>query len=105
MLPEKGRSIDGFLQRLGRWYTSIPQENMYPIDIYIQKLSSLGFINITWSDISATTFCGVNYYSTGKSLHLVTRTMEPSFIKQSIDEYDILSGVRQYVLVRAEKPQ
>jgi len=66
LLPKPGRDYSAFVQRLGRWYTSIPGENMYDIHVYKKILENIGFGKITILDISDDVFPGFSYYGTGK---------------------------------------
>jgi hypothetical protein len=66
MLPKKGKPINSLLQRTGRWYTFIPEENMYDAEEYRGKLEAAGFVDVEIMDVSRDCFPGFFYYGTGK---------------------------------------
>lgn len=118
MIPKKGSEVNGVLQRLGRWYTYIPSENMYDKTEYAKKLADCGFIDIQIVDVSRDCFPGFYYYGTGKLVFNATRTtltikeqIEPvdqlpeDAIENAYLDWYLYSGVEEYVIVKATKPK
>eukprot|EP01126_Amoeba_proteus_P055701 TRINITY_DN6932_c0_g1_i2.p1 TRINITY_DN6932_c0_g1~~TRINITY_DN6932_c0_g1_i2.p1 ORF type:complete len:108 (+),score=14.44 TRINITY_DN6932_c0_g1_i2:755-1078(+) len=104
MIPMKGRPIDSLLQRLGRWYTHIPYENMYHSEEYSQKLSRTGFSDVLIQNISEFCFPGFSYYGTGKQVTVKpVRKLPKEVVDTASDGWYLYSGVEQYILVKARK--
>lgn len=116
MIPKKGHEINKLLQRLGRWYTSIPSQNMYDASEYSKKLKECGFVNVEIVDISQFCFPGFFYYGTGKQVKIASwflikqekvepvDTLPEDVLATAYLDWYLYSGVEEYVIVKATKP-
>ncbi|MCP4696732.1 MAG: methyltransferase domain-containing protein [Gammaproteobacteria bacterium] len=111
MLPlAKPRRSNRLVSWFGLRRAGIPRENMYPKEVYREKLSARGFVNISQDSIRNYVYPGMFKYSMAR---LRGNKMEDIVVELTEEEIAACKGVKlwegvgigDYVIFTADKPE
>jgi acetylornithine/succinyldiaminopimelate/putrescine aminotransferase/ubiquinone/menaquinone biosynthesis C-methylase UbiE len=112
LLPEPGRVSSGLMKKFVRRHLAVPEANMYDRDVYARKLEEAGFVDVSVQSIAQYVLSGSTKYifmRFFKKLDMESAIVEltPEYIESNEwrDHRERASGISDYVLVSAKKPQ